>query len=1370
MRHRCLRLVLFAIFISAGAACLAKKDPPPTLPDNDLLHRKLEKLRAVNDGEQKAECKLAMKANHRYVRGGATENIQCNLHELILPASGMALTGIKLPNTKKLKLLGVTLIPAGKGTPVHVDLKSHFDTDGIAQPNEQDGGDMDGGGCAYAADVLSKAGADAGGLKALSGTVFQMPPVAPGEKNTITCAGQVITLASAAYESVHILATSTGGESSGQFSIALAKGDAPAKAKKPVFRVSVPDWCDKGRSTIPKDDFEALVKVLNEMGQGKRVQLKNMAVQLGPGAEAANTTTAQVGYMWNGEKTETTFTTTIDLAELFPGRDLSKVQAIAYAGIDDKGSIRIDGGPWQEFYGDEGHITLSEYTTPTHPLSIEIHGRNETGSGKLMHADVTLEVPEIREYEKLVTEARAFATMAEQLPDGAAHAERTMNAIAQSLDVVALNTHNTKALQAAVTDLRKRLQPLSGFAKKRHMFLVGYSHIDLAWLWPLSETIDSVIPLTFKQALRFMEEFPDFHFSMTQAQQYDWVEKTDPAMFAEITKRVKSGQWELLGGMWSEPDCNLPNGESFVRQVLYGKRYFLDKFGYDSRVAMNPDSFGYNWQLAQILKKGGFDAFVTQKISWNDTWKFPYKLFWWQAPDDSRLLAYFPVGSYGENVDINATAGQMATFENMTTGIQDMMVIYGVGDHGGGPTRAMINRGHQIGSSPILPEVQMGTAAEYFASLQKNNVIPSSDAMATAKQPRDAGHTLPVWKDELYLERHRGTYTTHEDAKDGNRRSERMLYNAELAAALAWLGPKASEAPAGKPAAGNQEDALRAVGGPPAHFPMEPSQEIPLATMAAYLPEETTYPAALFTQAWRDVCLLHMHDILPGSSIHQVYRDARRLYMDLHTSVGRTIVSALSHVAGHNASPNGGAESRVLFNLLPWDRTAVCVVSAPAGAPIATDGNGEALLQQRLPEQENKLAVSVNVPAGGYKTITFVKGEEVAATTSNNDVLENAFVRARIDRKTGNLSSLVEKITGTEMIGQYTTESRVIKMPTTQPEAFDPSLVFPTSAGPQANILQVHGDYPTEYDAWEIGLTGKLDEMTTTAVVSECTSGALFAQITVTKNYGTSKFQQTYRLYVDQPYLEVLNDINWHERHRMVKVAFPLSIQNKWANYEVPFGAIDRPAVRTAPEELGKYEHSGIQWGNYDDASGKVGLALLTMNKYGFDAKDNVLRLSLLRGPDSPNTKADEGKPLTEEGRHRFSYAIFPHAGTWKQADVVRRGYEYNHSVIPMQGAAATGDKSLIKLQPSNVILSSLKKAEDDDSIIVRLYEAEGTDVADTQLELPWEIASVESCDIVERVNTPVTKTQKPARADGRTLHVPINHYEIATYKVHLRK
>jgi alpha-mannosidase len=397
-----------------------------------------------------------------------------------------------------------------------------------------------------------------------------------------------------------------------------------------------------------------------------------------------------------------------------------------------------------------------------------------------------------------------------------------------------------------------------------------------------------------------------------------------------------------------------------------------------------------------------------------------------------------------------------------------------------------------------------------------------------------------------------------------------------------------------------------------------------------------------------------------------------------------------------------------------------------------------------------------------------VSGTLPAANETDGSILENQFARFVVDRKTGNLSSIFEKKTDHELLGEYTTTSRVIpEMPAARREPFEQSTLIPESAGIQGNILQLHGDYPKDFDAWEIGLTGRLDEMSTVTKISPMQSGAVYSEITVSRAYGKSTIQQTYRLYRALPYLEVLNAIDWHERHVMLKAAFPLSVTNKWANYEIPFAAINRPAIRTAPEEIGKYEHSGIQWGNMDDASGAAGLAILTMDKYGFDAKDNVLRLSLLRGPDSPNINADRFQPKTDEGFHSFSYAVYPHPGTWQSADVVRQGYEFNHTPVPLTGLnPSAGSESFLQVQPSNVIVASVKKAEDDNSLILRVYEAEGAEKTTARITLPWKPKTVNSADLMENTDSDVAKQQDSAAVNGREIQFPLGKFQIATYKI----
>ena len=318
---------------------------------------------------------------------------------------------------------------------------------------------------------------------------------------------------------------------------------------------------------------------------------------------------------------------------------------------------------------------------------------------------------------------------------------------------------------------------------------------------------------TFAQAIRFFDEFPEFHFSMTQAHAYRWMEEQEPELFKAMQKAVKDGRWEVVGGTMVELDCNLPDAESHARQILYGKRYFREKFGKDVKIGWCPDSFGYNGNLPQLLKKGGIDYFVTSKITWNDTNKFPHHLFWWEAPDGSRVLAFLPFAGYTFNVDGEKIVEHLAEFEQEVDR-KEVMFIYGVGNHGGGPTREEIRRAEKLKKLDWFPKVKTAPAADFFAGVSEEE---------RAK--------LPTWKSELYLEYHRGTYTSQAANKKANRKGEVRLMEAEKLALFAGLGKSG-----------------------------------------------IAYPKAEFRKAWDYLLFNQMHDILPGSSITPVYRDSAEDY------------------------------------------------------------------------------------------------------------------------------------------------------------------------------------------------------------------------------------------------------------------------------------------------------------------------------------------------------------------------------------------------------------------------------------------------------------------------------------------------------------
>ena len=335
-----------------------------------------------------------------------------------------------------------------------------------------------------------------------------------------------------------------------------------------------------------------------------------------------------------------------------------------------------------------------------------------------------------------------------------------LQSVAAGIDIEALEAGDMPRFTASVNAAKVRLKPVSEFAQRFTLFFDSNAHIDAAWLWRQGETVQ-VAKNTFTSVLDMMDERPDFTYTQSAAAYYEWMRTMYPQVFKRIQQRTNEGRWEVVGGMWIEPDCNLPSGESWMRQLLYSKRYFKKFLGVDVKIGWNPDSFGYNWNMPEFYRSAGIDAFITQKIGWNDTNVFPYRVFWWDSPDGSRILSYFPFDYVNEISSPYQLVDWLRQFE-ANTGFKEMLMLFGVGDHGGGPTDEMLDRIERLKHATIYPKIQYGTATRYLDWLKSQDLSK-----------------LPVWDDELYLEYHRGTYTTHAAMKKFNRTSEVLLTNAE---------------------------------------------------------------------------------------------------------------------------------------------------------------------------------------------------------------------------------------------------------------------------------------------------------------------------------------------------------------------------------------------------------------------------------------------------------------------------------------------------------------------------------------------------------------------------------------------------------------
>ena len=877
--------------------------------------------------------------------------------------------------------------------------------------------------------------------------------------------------------------------------------------------------------------------------------------------------------------------------------------------------------------------------------------------------------------------------------------EQTLDAAATSIDLSALDKGNQSAFDTSLQAAQTKLEALRPVLQQYTVHMTGNAHIDAAWLWPWTETVD-VVKRTFSTALQLMNEYPDYTYTQSAAQYYEWMQQKYPDIFQQIQQRVKEGRWEVVGGMWVEPDLNLPDGESQVRQILVAKNYFQKNLGVDVRVGWNPDSFGYNWQLPQIYKKSGIDYFVTQKMGWNDTNKLPLKLFWWQAPDGSRVLTYFP-HDYVNQIEPIRMAGDIATAVTLNPGQNELMHLYGIGDHGGGPTRDMLDSGVRwMEPNKVFPHLEFGIAQKFFDTMAGR--VDTADAPVWNYKTLAAGNTtvpapaagkisVPVWNDELYLEYHRGTYTTQAKHKWNLRHGSEWLLNAEKYSSLAWLGG-------------------------------------------------ANYPADRLTEAWKLQLFNGFHDLAAGSGIGVIYKDAQKQFDVVHWTANDATRHALTAVDSHiNTSSHVGVPI-ILWNSLSWNRTDVVKVKvqmpqAAASGISVLDADGKPVLSQVLSKDADThtfhlLLQAKDVPSIGYTVLHAVAGQRKVPTDlkTSGTTMENALVRVVVDPKNGCITSLYDKRSNFETI----------------------------ASGQCGNLLQAFVDTPKQYDAWNINpnFAEHGTDLTMADSVQLVEQGPLRGIVRVTRHWGTSKFVQNITLYAGMPRVDVVNDVDWHETHILLKAAFALAASGPKATFEIPYGTIERHTTRNNSVEKAKFEVPAQRWADLGDSD--HGFSLINDSKYGYDVKGNVLRLSLLRSPIWPDPNADRG-------HQHFSYALYPHAATWRQADTVLRAFEFNYKLHAMQADAHTGElpatHSFVTVKPENLVLTAMKKSEDGNGLILRFYEWAGQKTT-AEITVPPGVQTAVITNLMEHAEGTQLTTS------GDHLTVPVGPYSINTVRV----
>ena len=888
----------------------------------------------------------------------------------------------------------------------------------------------------------------------------------------------------------------------------------------------------------------------------------------------------------------------------------------------------------------------------------------------------------------------------------------TVEAAIADIDTDALKTADQPAFDASLRKAQQTLAPLHPILQQAKMDLDGNAHIDAAWLWPRTETVDAV-RRTFTTALQLMNEYPNYVFTQSAAQYYEWMADKYPDLNDQIKQRIKEGRWEVVGGMWVEPDLNLPSGESQVRQLLVGQRFFKKEYGVTARIGWNPDSFGYNWQLPQIYKRSGLDYFVTQKMHWNDTNQLPFRLFWWESPDGSKVLTYFPTDYVHSDLNPTRISADFAESADRNPGTFEHLDLYGIGDHGGGPTRDMLDQGdHWITEShktdTAVPTMRYSTVQHYFDDVQAH-LNPDSptwdyDSIAKGYTAPPAGPNgevgIPTWKDELYFEYHRGVYTTQASHKRNIRTSETATLNAEKLASFAWLD--------GQP-----------------------------------------YPDHLLNTNWQKITFNEFHDLAAGSGIAVIYRDAEKDFAQVFDVDHNIDEAALGTLDARINTRVAGNTPILVYNTMAWPRseTVELKVQLPEDATgiKLLDTHEQPVLAQVLSRdaethQFTMLARVTDIPALGY-TVLHAAPSTSAATSPASDLvlqdaagaytLANTHLKLVIDKKAGCITSIVSRESKQEYIA-------------------------PQACG---NQLQTFVDKPKAYDAWNIDpgtLDGTMTPITALDSIAVTDNGPLRKTIRITRTWSKSHFIQDISLDAGSDVIRISNTVEWHETHILLKAAFPLAASSVKATYEIPYGSIERTTTRNNSWEKAQFEVPALRWADLGDQH--QGFSILNDSKYGYDAVGNLLRLTLLRSPTWPDPDADRGT-------QHFTYEIYPHPGSWKNALTVRRGYELNTPLMAHQVFAHSGEMpathSFVSLDSPNVTVSAVKKAEDANALIFRMYEWAGKPT-EVKLHVPAGAQFAVETNLME---DPIPNAEHLALANN-TITVPIKPYEILTLQV----
>jgi alpha-mannosidase len=828
------------------------------------------------------------------------------------------------------------------------------------------------------------------------------------------------------------------------------------------------------------------------------------------------------------------------------------------------------------------------------------------------------------------------------------------------------------SIAESLEQLTEGLKELQTGEIKPSVNAIGHSHIDMAWMWQSRHTREKA-RRTFSTMLHLMRQYPEFRYVHSSPQLYQFLKEDDPELYDRVKEKIASGQWEVTGGAWVEADTNLTGAESLVRQILLGKRFIRREFGLDCQVLWMPDTFGFSWTIPQLMKQSGLEYFACSSIHWSKFNRFPHDTFHWRGMDGSEVLVTFFTAP-GETIKNHYNYNGLADPYDVKTAWEhyrqkdvntELLMPFGWGDGGGGPTREMIEAIRAQADIPGIPRVHIGKVEPYFERL----------AERLKDQP------VPVWDGELYLEKCHGVYTSQARNKRLNRQSETLYHDAE------WL-----------------------------------------CSLADTLTGSSAYPQRELNGGWEILLHNQFHDILPGTSIPEVFEDSYADYARVR-QIGREALEGAQEAVASRVRMD--EQSLLVFNPLAWPRQGL--VELPwseelDGKALSTD-EGQLLSQVVASGKEKKLLFETDsVPSLGYRAFPIVAGSQQDAheMTITPTLLENRFYRILLNAH-GQITSLFDKRSGREVL---------------------------TAPG---NVLQIFEDRSINGEAWEVEIFYQdkmrpVDDLVE-AVVEE--TGPLRGVLRLAWRFANTTICQRLTIYRSCPRIDFRTELDWHERQVLLKAAFPVDVRATRATYDIQFGSIERPTHWNTPFDTAHYENPAHKW--VDLSEGNYGVALLNDCKYGYDVKDNLLRITLHRSPTEPDQTADQGW-------HEFTYGLLPHAGTWRESDVIQEAYALNdplmaraipahpHGNLPSAYAWA-------EVEADHVVLETVKQAEDDEAWIVRVYECKQYRSSAVSIRFGQPIRRAVECNLLE-------EEESLAAVQDHRLTFAVRPFEIKTFKI----